>query len=242
MIEPVGSDQQAASALRSNKPDLTLLVVGILVLQVVLLAGLLVRINQVYRWMAESRAVANSSMTDTDISLVRDVSSDDDPFIGPVTAAVTIVEFSDFGCGACRQAQETLAQIRATYGDEVRIVVRDFPLEGPGSSSFAAALAAECADEQDDFWAMHDLLFANQPAFDRGSLRSYASSLELDLAQFQRCMVSQASQAEILHDYEAGVSYGVSSTPTFFVNGRRLVGAVSFSVLERAIGEAIQGH
>lgn len=240
MIEPAGPDRQAASALRSNKPDLTLLVVGILVLQVVLVAGLLVRINQVYRWMAESRAVANSSMTD--ISLVRDVSSDDDPFIGPVTAAVTIVEFSDFGCGACRQAQETLAQIRATYGDEVRIVVRDFPLEGPGSSSFTAALAAECADEQGAFWAMHDLLFANQPAFDQSSLRSYASSLELDLDQFQRCMVSQAGQAEILHDYEAGVSYGVGSTPTFFVNGRRLVGAVSFSVFERAIGEALQGH
>ena len=240
MIEQSSPDQHATKALRSNKPDLTLLVVGILVLQVVLLAGLLVRINQVYRWIAESRAVANSSTTD--ISLVRNVSADDDPFIGPVTAAVTIVEFSDFGCGACYQAQETLVRIRETYGDRVRIVVRDFPLEGPGSSSFAAALASECADDQDAFWAMHDLLFANRPSFDQGSLRSYASSLELDLEQFQRCLASQTGQNEILHDYEAGVSYGVSSTPTFFVNGRRLVGAVSFSVFERAIDEALQGH
>ncbi len=222
----------------TRKPDLTLLVVGLLVLQEVLLAGLLVRINQVYRWLAEGRAAAGAPTTG--ISLVQGVSPDDDPFIGPATAPVTIVEFLDFGCGACQMAQKTLAQIREAYGDRVRIVVRDFPLEGPGSSSFIAALAAECADDQGAFWAMHDLLFANRPAFARGSLRSYAAGLGLDLAQFQRCLDSETSQAEILHDHEDGVSYGVSSTPTFFVNGRRLVGTVSFSVFQRAIDEALR--
>lgn len=223
---------------QNSKLDLTLLILAILVLQVILSAGLLLRVNQIYRWTLESEAATSAHVTDT--SLTEGVSPDDDPFIGPADAPVTIVEFSDFACGHCRETQETLARIRDAYGDQVRVVFRDFPLEGVGSASFTAALAAECADDQGAFWAMHDLLFENQPVFDRGSLRSYATGLGLDMEQFDNCLESEEHQAEVMHDVEDGRSYGVAATPTFFVNGRRLVGTVSFSIFQRAIGETLQ--
>jgi len=231
---------QQAKRLQSKTPDLTLLVVGILLLQVVLQAALLVRTNRVYRWIAEDKAVANSSTTD--ISLVSGVSPDDDPFLGPASAPVTIVEFSDFGCSHCREVQQTLAQVRQRYGDQVRIVFRDFSLEGPGSASFTAALGAECASDQGAFWAMHDLLFEKQPAFDMASVQGYAASLGLDMDQFRPCMVLRQHEEDIMHDHADGVSYGVSSTPTFFVNGHRLVGAVSLSVFRRAVDESLRGR
>lgn len=220
------------------KPDVkvnltTLLIAVALIVQLILLTAILFRVNQVYLRLAESNAVT------TDIGLVANVSADDDPFIGPEDAPVTIVGFFDYSCGSCAQVQETLAQIQEAYSDQARVVFRDFPLGGPGTPSFNAALAAECADQQGKFWEMRDLLFANQPAFDRGSLRSYAASLGLDALTFDGCMGAAETAAEVEQDYADGQSYGVSSTPTCFVNGRRLVGTVSFSVFRRAVDEAL---
>lgn len=219
----------------------TILILGLLALQVALSAGILLRVNEVYRIALETGSTTRGATTNF-APLVRDVSSDDDPFVGPSDAPITIVEFSDFGCGHCRAAQEALTQVKQDYGDQVRIVYRDFPLEGPGSASFTAAQAAECADDQGAFWVMHDLLFEKQPAFDRGSVRSYAASLGLDVEQFDGCLQSDKYRDEILHDRDDGLSYGVSGTPTFFVNGRRLVGSVSNSVFEQAIEDALKNQ
>jgi protein-disulfide isomerase len=120
---------------------LTLLVLGILLLQVILSAGLLWRINQVYQLAMESPA----NVLRAESSAVVNVSADDDPALGPAAAAVTIVEFSDFSCGACKAVQPTLAEIREKYGDRVRIVFRDFPRGGEGYPGYNAALAAGCA-------------------------------------------------------------------------------------------------
>ncbi len=216
----------------------TILVLGVLIVQMVLSAGLLIRINQVYRLILQDRA----SVEINAIDYVDGVSPDDDPFIGPMTAPVTIVEFSDFACGHCREAQATLAMVKERYGDRVRIVYRDFSLGSEGSPSFTAALAAECADDQDAFWEMHDLLFKNQPTFDRSNLRSYAASLGLDMEQFHSCMESRKFQAEIAHDRQDGISYGVSGTPTFFINGHRLVGSAPLATFQRIIDQALQGR
>lgn len=88
--------------------------IGILALQVILLAGLLIRINQVYRWIAEGRE--GIGIAETDIAFVEDVLPDDDPFVGPASTPITIVEFSDFGCAACAKVQETLNQVRERVG------------------------------------------------------------------------------------------------------------------------------
>ncbi len=215
---------------------LTLLVLGVLSLQVLLSAGLLIRINQVYQLAMESPA----NVLRTDSIYTPNVGVGDGPMRGLPAAPVTIVAFSDFSCGACAQVQETLRQVRQKYDEEVRIAFRHFPRGGAGYPGYNAALAAACAAEQGAFWAMHDTLFGNAPAFDRGSLRVYASRLDLDLDVFGTCLDSARAKAVVEQDITDGRSYGVAATPTFFINGRQVVGSVSLVTFEREIEAALK--
>jgi protein-disulfide isomerase len=101
-------------------------------------------------------------------------------------------------------------------------------------------LAAICAEEQNAFWAMHDMLFENAPAFDRGSLRVYASHLGLDLEAFDACLDSAKAAAVVEQDLADGRSYGVVATPTSFISGRQVVGSASFTVFQREIVTALR--
>lgn len=211
----------------------TVLVLLILTVQILLLAAVLWRLNQIYR------AVIDTGVSSVnDISIVKGVSADDDPVLGSPDAPITVVVFSDYTCGHCRDLESVLAGIQSSNPDRVRVIARDFPLQGVGSASFMAAQAAECADQQSAFWSMREQLFKGQPAFDRGSLHRYAARLSLDLQRFDECLDNPQTQAEIQRDRDDGVSYGVSSTPTLFINGYRLVGAVDLARLQQAINEA----
>jgi protein-disulfide isomerase len=173
-------------------------------------------------------------------AVVENVSADDDPFQGPEDAAVTIVEFSDFQCSYClRAAEDVVPLILDRYADEVRVVYRDFPLTQIHSRALPAALAAECAHDQGKFWEYHDLIFANQGALDNTSLKAYAAEVGLDEADFDECFTSQKHLEEVQADYQDGISYGVTGTPAFFVNGRRIVGAQPFPVFQQAIEQAL---
>jgi protein-disulfide isomerase len=97
-----------------------------------------------------------------------------------------------------------------------------------------------CAAEQGALWEMHALLFAHAPAFDRGSLRVYAAQLALDRATFETCFDSAAAAMRIEQDLADGRSYGVAATPTFFVNGRQVVGSVALSTFQREIEAALK--
>lgn len=101
-------------------------------------------------------------------------------------------------------------------------------------------MAAVCAEEQDAFWAMHDVLFENAPAFDRGSLRVYASRLNLDMEAFEACLDSVKAAAVVEQDLADGRSYGVAATPTFFISGRQVVGSVSLTTFQREIVAALR--
>jgi protein-disulfide isomerase len=216
----------------SNKDNLTtLLILAIMILQIVLLAGLLFRINQVYVIIAGGSFGAN---------LIRDIPIRDAPSLGPDNAPVTIIEFSDYTCGYCRLIQETLTEILKKHDGQVRIVFRDFPQGGQGSLAFNAALAARCSGEQGKLQEMRAALYQNQPRFDPGRLIRYASEIELDLADFEECMNLEANWTKVRTDYEDGLKYGVSATPTFFINGRILVGAAPLSEFERLINLALQ--
>ncbi len=217
---------------------LTLLVLGTLLLQVLLSAGLLIRINQVYQLAMESPA----NVLRTDNIYTSNVGVGDGPMLGPPSAPVTIVAFSDFSCGACGQVQETLRQVRQKYDEEVQIAFRQFPRGGAGYPGYNGALAAVCAEEQDAFWAMHDMLFENAPAFDRGSLRVYASRLDLDVEAFDICLDSARAEAVVEQDIADGRSYGVAATPTFFINGRQVVGSVSIATFQREIEIALSEY
>ena len=134
---------------------------------------------------------------------------------------------------------QTLPQIKQAYEGKIRFVFRNFPVHG--QPAVKAAEAALCADDQGKFWEYQDLLFAHQSALDAASLKSYAAQLGLDTATFDQCLDEGEKTAEVQKDAQDARSYGVTGTPAFFINGRLVSGAQSFSVFQRAIDAALTG-
>ena len=170
-------------------------------------------------------------------SLNLDILIDDDDFEGNKDAPVTIVEFSDYECPFCEKFyRETLEQIRLKYIEtgKVKLVYRDFPL-GFHPQAQKAAEAAECAGEQDQYYQMHDLLFERGVVGGSSTFKEYAQDIGLDTAKFAACLDSGQMAQEVKKDASAGQQLGVSGTPSFFVNGKQLVGAQPFSVFQQAI-------
>lgn len=159
-----------------------------------------------------------------------------DPSFGAEDAPITIIEFSDFECPYCqRYATQTHAQLMEAYGDQIRFVYKDFPLTSIHPQAFPAALAAQCAHEQGQFWAYHNLLFSQQLPLGDESYLAYAEDLSLDVADFAACYEEQRHLAAVQADFDFANTLGVSSTPTFFVNGIAVVGAQPFSVFSQII-------
>ena len=161
------------------------------------------------------------------------------PFLGPEEAPITIVEFSDFECGYCRKVYPTLLQIRNEYDSEVKIVFKHFPLSFH-KNALLAHRAAISAGEQGKFWEMHDLIFENFKDLSRETMLEYASRLNLNSPQFEETLDSQTSKDLIDRDIILGRDNGVTGTPVFFVNGRKLVGAQPFSVFKEEIERALR--
>ncbi|HEV7733815.1 MAG TPA: thioredoxin domain-containing protein [Candidatus Binatia bacterium] len=154
---------------------------------------------------------------------------------GAATAPVTIVEFSDFQCPACQHAFGDLRTLVRSRSD-VRLVFRHFPLDAACNAQMQqsmhpnaclAAAASECAALQGKFWEYHDVLFENQRALDRDSLFRYARDLGLEIGAFRTCLDDPATMDRVRADIESGNRMGVDSTPTIFINGRRVDGALS---------------
>ncbi len=160
------------------------------------------------------------------------------PQRGPRTAKVTVVVFSDFECPFCGRGGQVLKQLEATYGDRVRIVFRNMPLPMHASARPAAA-AALAAHEQGKFWEFHDLLFAHQNALGREALEGYARQLGLDLPRFRSALDSGRFNADLDADVAEASRLGVTGTPTFFINGRMVVGAQPFEVFKGKVEEAL---
>ena len=148
----------------------------------------------------------------------------DAPALGPATAPVTIVEFSDYQCPYCHRAQETVDELLAKYKDKVRFVHRDFPLDGH-AQALPAARAARCAGEQGKFWDYHRGLLNAPGDLSEPDLKGRAASLGLDGAKFGSCLESPHHEKAIRASVEDGARLGVTGTPAFFINGRMLFGA-----------------
>lgn len=190
--------------------------------------------------VAQAGAAQPAAAPTTPPARLDNVSLDDDPSLGDPDAPVVVVEFSDFECPFCgRFRQDTLDQIMDNYGDDILLVYRDFPLSSIHPRAQKSAEAAECADDQNAFWDYHDLLFANQSALDDASLISYAEQLDLDVDQFTTCLTSGEKTDEVLADFNDGRSYGVTGTPTFFINGVRVVGAQPYLSFEQVIQQEL---
>ncbi len=159
------------------------------------------------------------------------------PERGPSDALVTIVEFADFQCYYCGVAESIVREVDAERPG-LRWVFKHFPITSIHSHALPAAIAAECAKEQGQFWQMHDLLFANQSALVESALVSYAEELGLDIDAWNTCRASDEAIVPIREDYNLGLAIGVVGTPTFFINGSALPGAYPVSDFTALIDEA----
>src|SRR3989338_2912048 len=154
---------------------------------------------------------------------------DDDTVLGKKSAAVTIIEFTDYQCPFCsRHFTQTFGEIKKEYIDtgKVKYVIRDFPLSIHPNAPKASE-ATECADDQDEFWAMHDLIFQRQALWSSAPnapelFKQYAAELKLNSGTFDDCLDSGTHTAEVQKDFADGSSGGVTGTPAFFINGKRL--------------------
>ena len=154
----------------------------------------------------------------------------DSPSLGPANAPVTLVEFSDFECPICRSLHDSLRGLLPNY-PQVRVIFKDFPLEQIHPWARTAALAGRCAYQQDPkaFWRLYDLIYDNQDIISAenawGKMTDFAGQSELNPDTFKACMASTEAGAAVDASRANGVLLEVNSTPTIFINGRRLVGA-----------------
>ncbi|HET9598988.1 MAG TPA: thioredoxin domain-containing protein [Anaeromyxobacteraceae bacterium] len=165
----------------------------------------------------------------------------DDPAKGKASAPVTMVLFSDFQCPYCARATPAVSDIEHSYPDDVRIVWKHYPLPFH-PNAMPAALAAEAARLQGGaprFWAMHDKLFANQAALSDATYEAYARELGLDVARFKRDLADPKLRARVEDDMKLAQQLGVNGTPTFIVNGERVVGSNGLKpAVERVLAQA----
>lgn len=153
--------------------------------------------------------------------------------IGPADAKVTIVEFSDFECPACRVAEPPLRALLKLYDGKVRLVFKHFPLENMHRWARGGAIAAECAGRQGKFWEYHHALYDRQEEWPSEKfeerLASYAKKVNLDSAAWLACRKDPAAGEAVSADRHDGMNAWVGSTPTFFINGKRFVGALQLA-------------
>lgn len=162
------------------------------------------------------------------------------PSTGGKEAAVIIVEFSDFQCPFCKTSQSALKKVLQTYGNNIRLVFKNLPLE-IHSQAFSSARAAFCAGEQNRFWQYHDALFASDN-LSAETLNQIASQVGLNLPEFKACLNSETSRIAVLKDIGEAKRLGINGTPTFIINGKLFRGALSFDefkdVIERELKSA----
>jgi protein-disulfide isomerase len=160
------------------------------------------------------------------------------PELGPDSAPVTIIEYTDFQCPYCRRVESVLDQVRAKYGNKVRIVHMDFPLR-IHARAMDAALAARCAQEQHRFWAYRDALFSNQSRLSSTDLKALARRLGLDGKSFDSCLDGREYLDVVQADMAEGERVGVKGTPYFFINDETIDGAAPFSAFKLIINSEL---
>jgi protein-disulfide isomerase len=167
---------------------------------------------------------------------------EDDPWGGKEDGKVIIVEFSDFLCPFCKKSVPVVKRVLEIYGDQVLFVYRDFPIYSLHPTAGKAAEAAECADDQGRFWEYHDNLFDKQSEWGKVGVpkfKEYAIALELDTNAFNECLDSGKYTDEVNMDLLEGKSLGITGTPAFFINGRKVAGSQPFSVFKEIIDEEL---
>jgi protein-disulfide isomerase len=165
--------------------------------------------------------------------------NDSDPVAGPADAPITMVLFSDFQCPYCQRLEPILATLQERFRGQLRLVWKDFPLPIHRDAR-AASEAARCAGEQGAFWSYRDRLFENQSDLGELQFRTLAATIGLDERRFADCLASNRFDAFIEATIAEGRRLGVNSTPTMFINGAAVTGAVPLSRLESLLREELR--
>jgi protein-disulfide isomerase len=161
----------------------------------------------------------------------------DAPLLGQPGAPVLIVEFADYQCPYCQRMESTLQKLRAQYGDKIKFAYKNFPLPSHPQAEKAAE-AARCAGMQGKYWEYHDALYKSRK-LDVPELKEQARSLGLDSKKFDLCLDSAAQAAAVAKDQAEGRELGITGTPSFFVNGHFVSGAVNPDVLSDLINDEL---
>ena len=187
---------------------------GILIVTVLVVIGAIA-------WGLNTQSSNSSKSRNVNVEI-----TDQDKYLGNKDARVTLVEYSDFQCPACKAYEDIVKQVRDAYSaEDLKIVYRHFPLRSVHPNADLAAQAAEAAGEAGKFWEMKDELFKNQAEWSkekdpRGLFGAYAKAIGLDVAEFEEDLLPEDDSKErVEKDYQSGLALGVSSTPTFILNG-----------------------
>jgi len=169
--------------------------------------------------------------------------NDNENVKGGKEALATLIEYSDFQCPACGSYYPILKKVSEDLGAKVRFAYRHFPLPQHKNAKLAATVA-EAAGKQGKFWEMHDLIFQNQSDWSEDKnaavlFAKYAQDIDLDLARFQTDVASDEIKAKIENDYKSGVKAGVDSTPSFFLNGKKINNPRNYDEFKNAIEQAL---
>ena len=175
---------------------------------------------------------------------------DDDPVLGSPDAKVLMIEFGDYQCPSCRMFWKDIEpRLRKDYIDtgKVKLVFRDFPLMQIHPEALMAAMAVDCAADQNKYWEFHDKVFREQYnkgddiiRFKAADLKKWARDVKLDPAKFDQCLDSEKYRAEVMKDRMEGEAAGVQGTPTFFINGRVMGGAQQYPEYKKLIDDLLK--
>ncbi|HEX7456082.1 MAG TPA: thioredoxin domain-containing protein [Candidatus Nanoarchaeia archaeon] len=200
------------------KENLILIIIGIVSLLVVAVAVLTTSAGQLPSGVSNQDLVKENSQV-----------------LGSRDAKVTIVEFSDFQCPACRAAHSIVKEVTAEYGDRILFVYRHFPIVSSHPNALGAAEAAEAAGEQGKYWGYHDILFENQENLKKEDLQKYAKKLGLDMDKFGEALDTGKFKDKVRADIDDAQKLGVRATPTFFINGERYQGVIELDKFKSLI-------
>ena len=196
-------------------------------------------VTRVIRRLPETVRARQVGRTAEDIlDLAVEVDPEYDHIRGPDDAPVTLLEYGDFECPYCGQAESVIRELLAAHGDDVRYVWRHLPLNDVHPTAQLAAEASEAAAAQGRFWDMYDVLLAHQGEFSPRDLNRYAEQLGLDAELFRDELRRREYASRVSEDVASADESGVSGTPTFFINGRRHYGVYDIDTLTEAVGAA----
>ena len=188
-------------------------------------------------------AVAAGTLpTSTGSTLVHGVDISADPILGPENAPITIVEFSDFECPFCKKfARETAPALRRQYGDKIRWIFVNNPLQSIHPKAYDLALAGECAHEQGRFWEWYYAMFSDRFGANDKAVKAAGRAIGVDEDRFNACYLNADHAAEVATDLKEAQKFYILGTPTFFVNGQRLEGALPAEIFAEVIDEILGG-